>query len=136
MKLKYIIIIAIIALIAIVGIMGYAQYVSQQANVQQKGTETQQVQQNEQQQIQQAQQPETPAKETEKQQQIDEQTAVFNEEFTFTDFPAVKTSYFDAGRYRVTFETDYTIRFVMYSEQRYNEWKSSGTNKISKVNPL
>ena len=64
---------------------------------------------------------------------VNEKAAIFNEEFSLSEFPAVKTASFEIGRYRVFFETDYTIQFVMYSEQRYNEWKLTGMHTISKI---
>lgn len=58
---------------------------------------------------------------------------VTNEEFTFTEFPFVKTKELDEGRYSVSFESDNKIRFVVYSEDRYNEWLDSGVHTISKA---
>ncbi len=59
---------------------------------------------------------------------------VFEEEKTLTEFPTALTAKMEAGmKYNINFQTDQPIQFVVYSEERYNEWQNSGAHTISKA---
>jgi len=58
-----------------------------------------------------------------------------NQTFEFKEFPfAIKQKLDAPARYNIWFETDKPIQFIVYSEQRYNEWLSTKSHTISKVN--
>ncbi len=59
---------------------------------------------------------------------------VFDEQTTLTEFPTTLTTVMEEGmKYNIQFQTDQPIQFVVYSEQRYNEWQNSGAHTISKA---
>lgn len=59
--------------------------------------------------------------------------AYHTEDISFAEFPTAKAATLEKGRYSIYFETDYPIQFVVYSEQRYNQWKEEGAHTISKA---
>ncbi len=61
------------------------------------------------------------------------QTAYESGQFSFTEFPTVKTTELAVGRYEIHFETDSNIQFVVYSQERYEQWKETGAHTISKA---
>lgn len=59
---------------------------------------------------------------------------IYNEEINFEEFPtAITMDLEEKTEYSVYFEADKQIQFVVYSEQRYNEWKETGAHTISKA---
>jgi hypothetical protein len=58
---------------------------------------------------------------------------LLDETVQLTKSPFVKTVNLEMGRYDVSFEADKRIRFVLYSETRYNEWIDSGEHTQSKI---
>jgi hypothetical protein len=59
---------------------------------------------------------------------------VFDQPVDFKEFPTVLTATLEeSSKYSVHFETDQPLRFVVYSEKRYNEWKTGGYHTISKM---
>jgi hypothetical protein len=68
---------------------------------------------------------------------VDRQTynqQMLDEQLKFTAFPLVREVTLEEGmKYSVYFETDSPIRFVVYNEARYNDWKQSGQHTMSKA---
>jgi len=68
---------------------------------------------------------------------VDRQTynqQLLDEQVKFTAFPLVREVTLEEGmKYNVYFETDSPIRFVVYNEARYNDWKQNGQHTMSKA---
>jgi hypothetical protein len=63
-----------------------------------------------------------------------EPKVVYEETFAFSG----EKKYFSAPlderkRFKVTFETDNPIRFVMYNKARFDDWSASGVHTMSKI---
>jgi hypothetical protein len=59
---------------------------------------------------------------------------VLERELAFKDWPtAVSVKLDELVRYRVQFSIDKPAQVVVYSEQRYNQWKETGSHTISKA---
>lgn len=57
-----------------------------------------------------------------------------SESIRFETFPqVVLVSLEDATEYSVSYSADAPIRFTVYNEQRYNEWKETGRHTLSKA---
>jgi hypothetical protein len=59
---------------------------------------------------------------------------ILNTDIIFEEFPFVLEQELDSRtRYSVYFETDKQIQFVVYSEERFNQWQDSEFHTISKA---
>lgn len=82
---------------------------------------------------------EAPAQNKEQEpQEIPERTTynkvVFDEDMSFTEFPAVTTVPLEEGmKYRIEFEAESVIYFALYEEFMHNKWKETGEHVIAKA---
>jgi hypothetical protein len=59
---------------------------------------------------------------------------VIDKEITFDEFPYILSEELDSKmKYEITFETDNQIQFVVYSEERYNQWLDTKIHTTSKA---
>lgn len=60
---------------------------------------------------------------------------IFEEEFEFEEYPKAFLQKMDEkARYEIYFEADEEIQFIVYSKERYDQWKETGMHTLSKVN--
>lgn len=60
---------------------------------------------------------------------------VYEEEIMLDSFPKEKSLMLEEGmKYLITFEADKDIQFIIYAEEKYNEWKQTGYHTTAKYN--